>query len=114
MDATIKVKVGDQVCYWLVYGQPYLATVDVVYADQVNAAGGPTIDLTYGGIHKAPHVPYDPSGQPHAYCLDTDPGWSGTLPKSGGAKPDAEAPVERPVLADKPVLATASRRSEPK
>ena len=125
------VKVDEAVCYWLVYGQAYLANVDAVYADQVNAAGGATVDLTYGGILKAYHVPYDPSGQPHSYCRSDDPGWAGSLPKNTPAgkieettpaepEPTKPAPA-KPEIAEeaeepKTVTATASasKRTPPR
>jgi len=105
MAEKMKIKKGDSVCFWLAYGQPYLATVAEVYADQLGAGGGPTVDLTFNGDQdrqSAQHVQYNPTMQPYTYCLPDDRGWPGTLPKPGAAPVEAVAEPAAPAakLAD--------------
>jgi hypothetical protein len=102
------IKKGDQVCFWLAFGQPYLAKIDAVYLDQLSEAGGATVDLTYDG-GSVPHVPHDPFGQPRSFCLANDPGWPGTLAKPA----EAEAAAGQTVAGSAGTAGT-SKRAEPK
>jgi hypothetical protein len=108
----VTVKKGGQVCFWLAFGQPYLATVNEVHKDQVNALGGPTVDLSYEA-GSVPHVAYDPNGSPRSYCLPADAGWPGTLPKPLAAEEAAEEAPTAKQAAEKPTVAGKATRPAP-